>query len=101
MPAFLVTLAEVLGLASTTNTTVGFAGIRSALPFTFDPFNRAVLGEYDAIGAMEHETMVQGGVAQFSPLDLFRYASPGQLSYQLPALAPQDALSGNNVDLAG
>ena len=83
--------AEVLGQFSTANTTVGAAGLSSAFPFTFDPNNRSVPGEYDAIGAMEHEIsevlgriagsgVVQGGVAQFSPLDLFRYASAGQLA---------------------
>ena len=92
---FFVSLAEAeaLGLFSTANTNVGFAGLSSAFPFTFDPLNRSVSGEYDAIGAMEHEIsevlgriagsgQMQGmpPVAQFSPLDLFRYVSAGNLA---------------------
>jgi hypothetical protein len=101
---FFITLAEaeVLGLASTANTTVGFAGLSSAFPFTFDPNNRAVPGDYDAVGAMEHEiSEVLGRIAgsgmgspPFSPLDLFRYASPGHL-----ALTPEAAsfsIDGSN-----
>jgi len=83
--------AEVLGLASTGNSLVGYAGLSSAFPFTFDPNNRSVPGDFDAIGAMEHEISEvlgriagsgdsQGGNEPFSPLDLFRYVSAGQLA---------------------
>ncbi|HLY54793.1 MAG TPA: NF038122 family metalloprotease [Stellaceae bacterium] len=93
---FFVTLAEaeVLGLFSTTpNTLVGFAGLNSNEPFTYDPLNRGTGSDFDAIGAMEHEisevlgriagsgqTPMGGGTAEFSPLDLFRYVSPGVLA---------------------
>jgi len=66
-------------------------------PFHFDPFHRAVAGDYDAIGTMEHEItevlgriagsgVVQNGVPQYSPADLFRYTGPGKL-----ALTPEAA----------
>jgi hypothetical protein len=98
--------AEVFGQFSTANTIVGYAGLSSAFPFTFDPNNRAAPGEYDAIGAMEHEIsevlgriagsgVMVGGVAQFSPLDLFRYASAGNL-----AVTPEGAsfsINGSNL----
>lgn len=82
--------ALALGLPTDGSNVVGFVGMNASAPFTFDPFHRAVAGQYDAIGAMEHEIsevlgriagsgVVQGGVAQFDPLDLFRYGSPGQL----------------------
>jgi hypothetical protein len=85
------TEAEVFGLAPTANTLVGFAGLSSAFPFTFDPNDRSVPGDYDAIGAMEHEISevigriagsgaLEGGVKDFSPLDLFRYVSAGHLA---------------------
>src|ERR1700761_6648514 len=89
--------AEVLGLTGATNQVVGFAGLSSAFPFTFDPNNRSVSREFDAIGAMEHEiTEVLGRIAgsgtlesgspSYSPMDLFRYAAAGQL-----ALTPEAA----------
>src|SRR5580698_4362761 len=88
---------EVLGLDGTSNQLVGYAGLSSAFPFTFDPNNRAVAGDFDAIGAMEHEITevlgriagsgaIEGGTPSYSPLDLFRYASAGQL-----ALTPEAA----------
>jgi hypothetical protein len=88
---------EVLGLDRTSNQLVGYAGLSSAFPFTFDPNNRAVAGDFDAIGAMEHEITevlgriagsgtIEGGTPSYSPLDLFRYASAGQL-----ALTPEAA----------
>ena len=73
----------------------GFAALSSSYTFTYDPNNRAVPGEYDAIGTLEHEiTEAMGrisdlgmstydntapGVAEpaYNPLDLFRYSSPG------------------------
>jgi hypothetical protein len=65
---------------------VGDVGLSSAANFTYDPNNRAVSGEYDAVGALEHEiSEVMGRVADygadnFSPLDLFRYTSPGAIA---------------------
>jgi FG-GAP-like repeat len=58
--------------------------------YTFDPNNRAVSGKFDAIGALEHEVSegvfgrignlglaVNGQSGLYTPLDLFRYSSPG------------------------
>ena len=86
-----------LGLATDGSSVQGAVGMASNSPFTYDPFNRAVSGDYDAIGVMEHEItevlgriagsgVVQDGVAQYDPLDLFRYVSAGQL-----ALTPEAA----------
>jgi hypothetical protein len=67
----------------------GWVGFRSTAPYTFDPNNRAVAGEYDFIGLASHEiTEIMGryGLGQngassgrYSPIDLFRYSSPGVL----------------------
>ena len=88
--SFLLTRAEqkALGLLSGSDTSVdGYIGLSSADNFTFDPNNRAVAGEYDAIGAFEHEISEimgrYGSLGQnfgnnvYEPLDLFRYSSPG------------------------
>ncbi len=88
---FFVTAAEadVLGLVPSPNFTVGYIGLATGLPFTFDPDDRSVPGDYDAIGAIEHEisevlgrigtvgTFQFQGANVYDPLDLFRYASPG------------------------
>jgi hypothetical protein len=67
----------------------GYVGFNKAAPFTFDPNNRAVAGDNDFIGAAEHEiseVMGRYGLGQngrktgrYSPLDFFRYTSPGVL----------------------
>jgi hypothetical protein len=67
----------------------GWVGFRNTAPYTFDPNNRAVAGEYDFIGLASHEiTEIMGryGLGQngassgrYSPIDLFRYSSPGVL----------------------
>lgn len=62
-----------------------YVTLNSSVPWTFDPGNRAVGGEYDAIGAIEHE-ISEGGFGRvgdlnldgfYTPLDLFRYSSSG------------------------
>jgi hypothetical protein len=67
----------------------GWVGFSSTAPYTFDPNNRAVTGEYNFIGLASHEiTEVMGryGLGQngassgrYSPIDLLRYSSPGVL----------------------
>jgi hypothetical protein len=84
--------AKIFGASSDPNFTDpqdGFAALSSAVPLTFDPQNRAVPGDYDAIGILEHEIseaigrisyLGQGtfrGDTLYSPLDLFRYSSAG------------------------
>ncbi|MHB8527895.1 MAG: NF038122 family metalloprotease [Caulobacteraceae bacterium] len=87
---FFVTTAEANALSlAPGNVPDGYVGLSSAVPFTFDPANRAVAGKFDAVGALEHEiSEVLGrigdlGMDQFQgsnvydPIDLFRYSSPG------------------------
>jgi hypothetical protein len=89
--------AKALGLAAASSSVDGFASFSSSLPFAYDPNNRAVGGEYDFIGVVEHEfTEVMGrvdlfgatlsnGVQNFpnsySLLDLMHYTSPGVHTY--------------------
>ncbi len=78
---------KALGLVSATSTVIdGYVGLSSAVAFTYDPNNRAVVGQYDAIGVLEHEiTEVMGRVASlgtyegpyYTLLDLFRYSAAG------------------------
>lgn len=62
-----------------------YVQLNSSVAWTFDPANRAVAGEFDAIGAIEHE-ISEGGFGRigdlnldgfYTPLDLFRYSAPG------------------------
>jgi hypothetical protein len=85
--------AKALGLQPSVNPIDGYIGLNSSDSFSFDPSNRAVNGDYDAIGVLEHEiSEVMGRVGAlgmtgangeqnwhgwYTPLDLFRYASPG------------------------
>jgi hypothetical protein len=67
----------------------GSVGFDSTATFTFDPNNRAVAGKVDFIGLAEHEiseVMGRFGLGQngapsgrYSPIDFFRYSSPGAL----------------------
>ncbi|MFI4933945.1 MAG: NF038122 family metalloprotease [Caulobacterales bacterium] len=81
---FSVTSAEAkaLGLFNgDPNAIDGFVGLSSGAPFTYDPNNRGVSGEYDAIGTLEHEISEVLGRVSFlgqpsapnTPLDLFRH----------------------------
>src|SRR5579863_3655532 len=89
---FFVTVAEqrALGLFPASNAQVdGYVGLDSSSSFTFDPNNRAVAGEFDGIGVLEHEISEilgrsssaeleqNNGVNVYSVLDLFRYSAPG------------------------
>jgi hypothetical protein len=64
----------------------GWVGFNSSVLYSFDPKNRAVPGEYDFFGVASHEiseVMGRYGFGQNgsggadSPIDLFRYSSPG------------------------
>ena len=61
----------------------------STSSFTFDPFHRAVAGDYDAIGTMEHEiTEVLGRIAGSGVLQNGRCRSsrpPTSSATQAPA----------------
>ena len=83
--------AKALGLLAANAAGLdGYVGFDStANTFTFDPANRAVPGKYDFIGLAHHEiTEIMGryGLGQngassgrYSPIDLFRYLSAGNL----------------------
>jgi hypothetical protein len=81
--------AKALGLRAANAPGIdGWVGFNSTASYTFDPNNRAVAGEFDFIGLAEHEIaevmgrygMTQNGCGTTlcdSPIDLFRYTSPG------------------------
>ena len=62
----------------------GWVGFASGSPWNLNPTNRAVTGQYDFIGAVEHEiSEVMGRSSQLKgatfalPFDLFRYTAAG------------------------
>ena len=67
--------------------TAGYVGLSSGLPLTYPPNGRAVSGEYDAIGVLEHEIsedmgrVANYGFDNYSALSLFRYTSDGTLAH--------------------
>jgi hypothetical protein len=76
---------KALGLTPGSTPFDDYVVLNSSVAWTFDPNNRAVVGEYDAVGAIEHE-LSEGGFGRFgdlnldgyyTPLDLFRYSSAG------------------------
>jgi hypothetical protein len=81
--------AKALGLRAANAPGIdGWVGFSSTASYTFDPNNRAVAGEFDFIGLAEHEIaevmgrygMTQNGCGPTlcdSPIDVFRYTSPG------------------------
>jgi hypothetical protein len=86
----------------------GFVGFNSTASYTFDPNNRGVAGKYDFIGLAEHEiTEVMGryGLGQngassgrYSPIDLFRYLSPGTLDLA-PANGAYFSIDGGTTSI--
>jgi hypothetical protein len=82
--------AKALGLlAGSATGTDGYVGFNSTTAYTFDPANRAFGGKIDFIGVALHEItevmgrygLTQNGAAsgRYSPIDMFRYLSPGTL----------------------
>jgi hypothetical protein len=65
--------------------TITFGDTSGATPYTFDPNNRAVAGQFDFIGVAEHEVSeIMGRTTQLSnpgfgflPFDLFRFTANG------------------------
>jgi hypothetical protein len=101
--------AKALGLlAGNSSGNDGAVGFNSTASYTFDPNNRAVAGEYDFVGLAEHElTEVMGryGLGQngaptgrFSPIDLFRYTSPGILD-TTPENGDYFSIDGGNTSI--
>lgn len=86
-PSLSTAEAKALGFVASGGTGLdGWVGISSTALFTYDPNNRAVVGKYDLVGVLEHEiSEVMGRTSGldtpgvYSPLDLFRYNSPGTL----------------------
>lgn len=84
----------------------GYVGFNSTAAFTFDPNNRAVPNQYDFIGVAEHEIsevmgrfgLGQNGAAsgRYSPIDLFRYSSPGVLDL-VPANGAYFSIDGGTT----
>src|SRR6185369_2584221 len=83
--------AKALGLLPANGAGIdGYVGFSSTAAWTFDPNHRAVLGRFDFIGLAFHEiTEVMGRYGQtqnsisngfYSPIDLFRYSSAGNLA---------------------
>jgi hypothetical protein len=100
--------AIALGLYSATPPAVTVT-LNSNDLFTFDPDNRAVSGEHDAVGAIEHEISegVFGrfasvgssaglGVGKYTPLDLFRYSAPGVRDFSTNT-ADYFSINGNQL----
>src|SRR5208337_1058038 len=82
----------------------GYIGLSTGQPFTYDLNNRAVSGKYDAIGTLEHEIsedmgrVANYGASNFSPLDLFRYTSPGTIA-TIGNTAAYFSVDGGNTSL--
>lgn len=91
LTGYLTTSAEAkaLGLMADNHSSDGSITLGAGYQFAFDPANRAVSGAYDFVGLVQHElSEVMGrmsltggnlgdGGPDFTPLDLFRYTSPG------------------------
>jgi hypothetical protein len=87
--------AEALGLYSSGGSPDidGYVGLSSLYPINYSTTGTAVSGQYGAVSALEHEiSEVMGrteslgtyvGSGDYTPLDLFRYASAG-----VPAVTP-------------
>ena len=104
--------AEALGLSvGFTPPYDDFVELGSGYSWTFDPNNRAVPGEFDAIGALEHEISegVFGRVGSlgsasagfgsgiYTPLDLFRYSAPGIHDYSNPGANDYFSIDGTHL----
>jgi hypothetical protein len=84
----------------------GSVGFNNTAAFTFDPNNRAVPNEVDFIGIAEHEiseVMGRYGLGQnfrpsgrYSPIDFFRYSSPGMLDL-VPANGAYFSINGGTT----
>ena len=87
----------------------GWVAISDTLPLDYSPTDRAVNGEYDSIGVLEHEITEDMGRVQslgtyvsiadvggYTPFDLFRYTSPG-----VPDLTPGPGYFSTDGGLGG
>jgi hypothetical protein len=101
--------AKALGLVAANAPALdGYVGFNKAAPFTFDPDNRAVAGDNDFFGAAEHEiseVMGRYGLGQngrktgrYSPIDFFRYTSPGMLDL-VPEFGAHFSIDGGTTQI--
>jgi hypothetical protein len=105
---FIISLAQekALGFVAANGTEVdGYVGFSSSAPWTFDPNNQAVAGEYDFIGDALHElTHALGRVSGLNPgwpltvMDLFQYSSAGTLQ-TAPGAASYFSINGGVANL--
>jgi hypothetical protein len=106
-----VSLAEAaaLGLPTGGGQVAGYVGLNASDSYNFDPANRSGGGNFDAIGALEHEISevlgrlafsgeVMNGSSTYAPLDLFRYTGPGALA-SFPAAANLSIDGGSDLQL--
>lgn len=108
---FFVTTAEAKALGQMTGTGLdGAIGLSSAYSFDYNaPTTPVAPGQYDAIGAMEHEiSEVMGrfgsvgsklGSAVYTPLDLFRYTSSGVRDLTVGPASPYFSINNGATNL--
>jgi hypothetical protein len=108
---FFVTTAEAKALGQMTGTGLdGAIGLSRAYSFDYNaPTTPVAPGQYDAIGAMEHEiSEVMGrfgsvgsklGSAVYTPLDLFRYTSSGVRDLTVGPASPYFSINNGATNL--
>ena len=96
--------AEALGLLSSYSGAAATISLNTTLPLTYDPNHRAVSGDYDAIGALEHEiSEVLGRIAGsdgalfLTPEALHRYSSPGVIDTSNSAANAYFSVDGQHM----
>jgi hypothetical protein len=108
---YYVTTAEAKGLGLMSGTGVdGAMGLSSAVSYDFNaPTTPMQSNQYDAIGAFEHEiSEVMGrigavgsvyGSRMYTPLDLFRYTSPGVRDTTIGPTSPYFSIDSGATNL--
>jgi hypothetical protein len=108
---YYITTAEAKGLGLMSGTGVdGAMGLCSAVPYDFNaPTIPMQSNQYDAIGAFEHEiSEVMGrigavgslyGSGMYTPLDLFRYSSPGVRDTTIGPTSPYFSIDSGATNL--